>query len=325
MQAALIAKRIRVLADEKGVPVFAFAEDVAASGGYWLALAADEIYADENSIIGSIGVISAGFGFPGLLERLGIERRLHAVGPRKGMLDPFLEEKAADVKRLKGLQADIHASFMYQVRERRAGKLKAAEKELFSGRVLDRAEGPGTGAYRWPGRSARGHAGAFRGAGQAAPGWASGNGSCAGPSPPRACPGGNPETGRPACWRRWRNACCGAASGYRANSLLPPLTAARAPLYKDAHVRGSALPSCCSPRRSSPPSGTATNGSGGFRPSALPRASWAAPGPRPGPGGGRGHDPMPGLRFLRCHGRRRLVRPRGLPLSGVMERGPLPP
>ena len=133
VQAALIAKRIRVLADEKGVPVFAFAEDVAASGGYWLALAADEIYADENSIIGSIGVISAGFGFPGLLERLGIERRLHAVGPRKGMLDPFLEEKAADVKRLKGLQADIHASFMYQVRERRAGKLKAAEKELFSG------------------------------------------------------------------------------------------------------------------------------------------------------------------------------------------------
>ena len=133
VQAALIAKRIRALADEKGVPVFAFAEDVAASGGYWLAVAADEIYADENSIIGSIGVISAGFGFPGLLQRLGIERRLHAAGARKSMLDPFLEEKAADVKRLKGLQADIHASFMDQVRERRAGKLKAPEKELFSG------------------------------------------------------------------------------------------------------------------------------------------------------------------------------------------------
>ena len=133
VQAALIAKRIRTLADEKGVPVFAFAEDVAASGGYWLAVAADEIYADENSIIGSIGVISAGFGFDGLLERLGIERRLHAAGARKVMLDPFLEEKAADVKRLKSLQADIHASFMDQVRERRAGKLKAPEKELFSG------------------------------------------------------------------------------------------------------------------------------------------------------------------------------------------------
>ena len=133
VQAALIAGRIRALADEKGVPVFAFAEDVAASGGYWLAVTADEIYADENSIIGSIGVISAGFGFPGLLERLGIERRLHAAGPRKAMLDPFLEEKAADVKRLKGLQADIHASFTDLVRERRAGKLKAAEKELFSG------------------------------------------------------------------------------------------------------------------------------------------------------------------------------------------------
>ena len=133
VQAALIANRIRALADEKDVPVFAFAEDVAASGGYWLALAANEIYADENSIIGSIGVISAGFGFPGLLERIGVERRLHTAGARKGMLDPFLEEKSADVKRLKGLQADIHESFMDQVRERRAGKLKAAEKDLFSG------------------------------------------------------------------------------------------------------------------------------------------------------------------------------------------------
>jgi signal peptide peptidase SppA len=133
VQAALIAGRIRALADEKGVPVFAFAEDVAASGGYWLALAADEIYADENSIIGSIGVISAGFGFPGLLERIGVERRLHTAGARKGMLDPFLEEKSADVKRLKSLQADIHESFKDQVRERRAGKLKAPEKDLFSG------------------------------------------------------------------------------------------------------------------------------------------------------------------------------------------------
>ena len=133
VQAALIARRIRALAEDKGVPVYAFAEDVAASGGYWLALAGDEIYAEENSIIGSIGVVSAGFGFPGLLERIGIERRLHTAGERKAMLDPFLEEKADDVERLKSIQRDIHESFERIVRERRGAKLAAPEKELFSG------------------------------------------------------------------------------------------------------------------------------------------------------------------------------------------------
>lgn len=133
VQAALIARRIRALAEEKGVPVYVFAEDVAASGGYWLALAGDEIYAEENSIIGSIGVVSAGFGFPGLLERIGIERRLHTAGERKAMLDPFLEERADDVERLKTIQRDIHESFERIVRERRGAKLAAPEKELFSG------------------------------------------------------------------------------------------------------------------------------------------------------------------------------------------------
>lgn len=133
VQAALITRRIRALAEEKGVPVYAFAEDVAASGGYWLALAGDEIYAEENSIIGSIGVVSAGFGFSGLLKRIGIERRLHTAGERKAMLDPFVQERADDVERLKTIQRDIHESFERIVRERRGAKLAAPEKELFSG------------------------------------------------------------------------------------------------------------------------------------------------------------------------------------------------
>ncbi len=133
VQAALIHRRIRALADEKGVKVFAFAEDVAASGGYWLALAADEIYADEASVVGSIGVISAGFGFARAAERLGIERRLHMAGDKKAMLDPFRPEDPDDVARLKELQGDIHESFKRLVRERRGAKLAEAEDELFSG------------------------------------------------------------------------------------------------------------------------------------------------------------------------------------------------
>jgi signal peptide peptidase SppA len=133
VQSALIHKRIRALAEEKEVPVFAFAEDVAASGGYWLALAADEIYADENSIVGSIGVISAGFGFEGLLERLGVERRVHAQGDKKQLLDPFAPEKPADLKRLEKLQKEIHESFKTLVRSRREGKLKGSDRKLFSG------------------------------------------------------------------------------------------------------------------------------------------------------------------------------------------------
>ena len=133
VQAALIAGRIRALAAEKGVPVFAFAEDVAASGGYWLACAADEIYADEASIIGSIGVVSGGFGFTELMRRLGVERRLHAVGPRKGMLDPFSRERAEDVEHLADLQRGIHQAFIAMVKARRGGRLTAADDEAFSG------------------------------------------------------------------------------------------------------------------------------------------------------------------------------------------------
>ncbi len=135
VQSALIAKRIRQLADEKKIPVFAFAEDVAASGGYWLLAAGDEIYADDSSIIGSIGVISAGFGFPELLARHGIERRVHASGARKSMLDPFRAEQPDDVARLEELQADIHDHFKKHVRTRRADKLVGSDHELFNGDI----------------------------------------------------------------------------------------------------------------------------------------------------------------------------------------------
>ena len=103
VQAALIARRIRQLAEEKEIPIYAFCEDVAASGGYWLACAAEEIYADPASIVGSIGVISAGFGFVDLLEKVGVERRVHTWRP-KGMLDPFVAEKADDIERLRDIQ-----------------------------------------------------------------------------------------------------------------------------------------------------------------------------------------------------------------------------
>ena len=136
VQSALLYRRIRALADEKGVPVFAFAEDVAASGGYWLALAGDEIFAEEASLIGSIGVVTSSFGLNRLLERFGIERRLHTAGENKAMLDPFLPEDPADVARLTALQQDIHESFKEQVRRRRAGKLGGDDGSLFSGEVL---------------------------------------------------------------------------------------------------------------------------------------------------------------------------------------------
>src|SRR3954470_5675616 len=136
VQSALVAGRIRQLADEKKVPVFAFAEDVAASGGYWLALAGDEVYAEEASLLGSIGVVTSSFGLYRLIDRLGIERRLHTAGERKSLLDPFLPEDPADVARLTGLQQDIHESFKDHVRRRRAGKIDAADETLFSGDVL---------------------------------------------------------------------------------------------------------------------------------------------------------------------------------------------
>jgi signal peptide peptidase SppA len=133
VQSSLIGKRIRALADEKNIPVIAFAEDVAASGGYWLACAADEIYADASSIIGSIGVISAGFGFHDAIRKLGVERRVHAAGEMKSTLDPFLPEKPEDVERLIELQQDVFQTFTNMVRERREGKLKVADDELFTG------------------------------------------------------------------------------------------------------------------------------------------------------------------------------------------------
>jgi len=135
VQSALIAKRIRDLSDEKEIPVIAFCEDVAASGGYWLACAADEIYADENSIVGSIGVISAGFGFVDLIERFGIERRVYSTGPRKGMLDPFQDEKAEDIDRLRELHDDIFANFKNHVRRCRGDRLHAADDALFTGDI----------------------------------------------------------------------------------------------------------------------------------------------------------------------------------------------
>lgn len=133
VQAGLIARRIRALADEKRTPVVAFAEDVAASGGYWLACAADEIFADENSIVGSIGVISAGFGFADAIRRIGVERRVHVAGERKSMLDPFAAERAEDISRLEAIQQEMHESFKTMVRARRGSRLKAADDVLFSG------------------------------------------------------------------------------------------------------------------------------------------------------------------------------------------------
>lgn len=132
VQSALIAARFRRLAEEKKVPVLAFVEDVAASGGYWLATAADEIFADANSIIGSIGVISAGFGLHELLARNGIERRVYTSGKSKSQLDPFRPENPEDVTRLRGLQDQIHRNFITQVETRRAGKL-AEDDTLFTG------------------------------------------------------------------------------------------------------------------------------------------------------------------------------------------------
>ena len=133
VQSALIALRIRALAAEYNIPVFAFCEDVAASGGYWLACAADEIYADQNSIVGSIGVISGGFGFPKALSKLGVERRIYTSGLSKSTNDPFKPESPKDVAKLKTMLGDIHESFKAEVRSRRAGKLKAKETELFDG------------------------------------------------------------------------------------------------------------------------------------------------------------------------------------------------
>jgi len=133
VQSALIAGRIRQLADENEVPVYAFCEDAAASGGYWLACAADTIYAQPASVIGSIGVISAGFGFNEAIKRLGVDRRVYTAGDVKSQLDPFQPEKGEDIKRLRALQDDIHGQFKDWVRTRRGDRLKEDSPELFEG------------------------------------------------------------------------------------------------------------------------------------------------------------------------------------------------
>src|SRR6185295_5658645 len=124
VQSHLIYRRIRALADENGKPVIAFTEDVAASGGYMIACAADEIVCDPSSILGSIGVVGGTFGFPKLMEKIGVERRLYTAGEHKAMLDPFLPENPEDVERLKVLQRDIHADFISLVKASRGERLR---------------------------------------------------------------------------------------------------------------------------------------------------------------------------------------------------------
>jgi serine protease SohB len=132
VQSHLIFQRIRALAKEKDKRVIVAVEDVAASGGYFLAIAGDEIIVDPSSIVGSIGVVSAGFGFTKLIEKLGVERRVHTAGESKAMLDPFKPEKADDVARLEALQLEVHASFIALVKGRRGAKL-SNDPDLFTG------------------------------------------------------------------------------------------------------------------------------------------------------------------------------------------------
>lgn len=132
-QSHLIYRRIRQLAEEKKLPVIAFVEDLAASGGYMIACAADEIVCDTFSIAGSIGVVGGSFGFVNLIEKIGVERRLYTSGDRKVMLDPFLPEKPDDVERIKALQKEIHDDFIALVKERRGTRLKGTDATLFSG------------------------------------------------------------------------------------------------------------------------------------------------------------------------------------------------
>jgi signal peptide peptidase SppA len=144
VQSHLIFQRIRQLADEKNLPVIAFIEDVGASGGYMIACAADEIVCDPSSIVGSIGVVGASFGFDEAMKKLGIERRIFTAGENKAMLDPFLPVKAEDVERLKSIQKDIHDDFIALVKARRGPRLTGPERTLFSGEY-------------WTGNTALGH------------------------------------------------------------------------------------------------------------------------------------------------------------------------
>lgn len=134
VQSSLIAGRIRALAEEKRLPVIACVEDAAASGGYWIACAADEIVADPASILGSIGVIAGGFGLDQAMARLGVERRMHTAGQEKSFLDPFQPQRPEDVARLEALLRDLHMEFQTWVLARRAGRLQAPPEALFTGR-----------------------------------------------------------------------------------------------------------------------------------------------------------------------------------------------
>ncbi|MBT4989249.1 MAG: S49 family peptidase [Rickettsiales bacterium] len=137
VQSELISKKLTSLAvDNKGkkIPILSFCEDVAASGGYWLALTGDEIFASNSSIIGSIGVISSGFGFQDAIKKLGIERRIHSQGKNKSVLDPFTKTKAEDVQLINTIQKDIHGSFIDFVKTRRKDKITVEDDEVFNGK-----------------------------------------------------------------------------------------------------------------------------------------------------------------------------------------------
>lgn len=145
VQSRLISKYIRDLAEEKDKQVLVFVEDAAASGGYFIATAGDEIIADPSSVVGSIGVIFASFGFVEALDKLGVERRVHTAGKNKSTLDPFLPEKQEDIERIKTMESDIHQVFIDWVKSRRAGKLKLADDELFTGEFWSAVRGLGIG------------------------------------------------------------------------------------------------------------------------------------------------------------------------------------
>jgi signal peptide peptidase SppA len=132
-QSRLISKRIRDLADRHDKPVLVFVEDAAASGGYFIAVAGDEIFVDPSSIVGSIGVIMASFGFVEAIAKLGVERRVYTAGENKSTLDPFLPEKPDEVERVKVFEKDIHDVFIDHVKTRRSGKLRAPDEVLFTG------------------------------------------------------------------------------------------------------------------------------------------------------------------------------------------------
>src|SRR5690606_30247336 len=145
VQSRLISKRIRDLADEHNKPVLVFVEDAAASGGYFIAVAGDEIIADPSSIVGSIGVIYAGFGFVEAIAKLGVTRRLYTAGENKSTLDPFLPEKDEDIERIKQLELDTHETFIDYVKARRGPRLKGPDAELFTGEFWTARRGLGLG------------------------------------------------------------------------------------------------------------------------------------------------------------------------------------